>query len=588
MTNGEFQKKTNFVYTIKYNVQTDRQAGYVVNLTRSVDGLEDEAFYRFDDLQNAFCYSQALNNSFGNGGGLFCTFQPRDIIMHCGQLDEDWRSEGNTPKTLVTKPGLQPNSNILVLNPDHYVNTKGENVPVEDCNFVWLPDYPASPSMELAHYINTDTKLEPLRQFVLKAEEVCANNIGPTLLAISCMYLQCHFKKLMDLVGHYNIPLLYSPHTQVGKTLAASCASNLIGAQNLYSRCTLAYLTGRVTGSTLPFVWDDPTSPNDVVQLAVDLGNGASRGAGPPKTKRGKDNPPTTGCIVTANFSLCNIDRAGTRTVPLMFSPLNKDKQPGEGLELQEMAKEASCAFPLIVGLFEQIKKDTVASQTTLVKKLLPMLDLRLQEGLALPLLYLRLILNELKLYRVMPAVISYIQNQLFQELSGRPTTDQDESTLNTLITRISTIVHNKDLAEEASDHIRDLLTNNVVKKLEEALKVGQVEEEEAEVVEDIPSDDELVFDRERPADRPAILEETDDEEEQQQQDPQPQPHQPQQPEPHVPEEPLPEITQKGQQKRKKLTLLPLVVKKKAITNSQRSSSRSSKGVTSKLTDYYI
>ncbi|CAG2187196.1 unnamed protein product [Mytilus edulis] len=109
-------------------------------------------------------------------------------------------------------------------------------VPVEDCNFVWLPDYPASPSMELAHYINTDTKLEPLRQFVLKAEEVCANNIGPTLLAISCMYLQCHFKKLMDLVGHYNIPLLYSPHTQVGKTLAASCASNLIGAQNLYSR----------------------------------------------------------------------------------------------------------------------------------------------------------------------------------------------------------------------------------------------------------------------------------------------------------------------------------------------------------------
>lgn len=75
-----------------------------------------------------------------------------------------------------------------------------------------------------------------------------------------------------------------------------------------------------------------------------------------------------------------------------MFSPLNKDKQPGEGLELQEMAKEASSAFPLIVGLFEQIQKDTVASQTTLVKKLLPMLDLRLQEGLALPLLYLRLV----------------------------------------------------------------------------------------------------------------------------------------------------------------------------------------------------
>ncbi|CAC5397731.1 rpoD [Mytilus coruscus] len=130
----------------------------------------------------------------------------------------------------------------------------------------------------------------------------------------------------------------------------------------------------------------------------------------------------------------------------------------------------------------------------------------------------------------------------------------------------------------------KNLLTNNVVKKLEEALKLGQVEEEE-----DDESDDPLAFDMERPADRPAIDEEIDDDEEQQQQDPQPpQQQQQQQPEPHLPEEPLPEIPKKVQQKRKTLTLLPLVVKKKSITNSQRSSSRSSKGVTSKQTDYYI
>ena len=50
--------------------------------------------------------------------------------------------------------------------------------------------------------------------------------------------------------------------------------------------------------SSLPFVWDDPTSPTEVQQVAVDLGNGALRG------RSGSLGTPRTACLVTANFDM--------------------------------------------------------------------------------------------------------------------------------------------------------------------------------------------------------------------------------------------------------------------------------------------
>ena len=63
-----------------------------------------------------------------------------------------------------------------------------------------------------------------------------------------------------------------------------------------------------LTTSTMPFVWDDPSSPDEVGQLSVDLGNGAVRG-------RNADNikVPMTGCLVTANFDLSSVKRYSTR-----------------------------------------------------------------------------------------------------------------------------------------------------------------------------------------------------------------------------------------------------------------------------------
>ena len=40
-------------------------------------------------------------------------------------------------------------------------------------------------------------------------------------------------------------------------------------------RCTLTFVTSWLTTSRPPFVWDDPTSSDEVSQLVIDIGNGA-------------------------------------------------------------------------------------------------------------------------------------------------------------------------------------------------------------------------------------------------------------------------------------------------------------------------
>ena len=54
----------------------------------------------------------------------------------------------------------------------------------------------------------------------------------------------------------------------------------------------------------MPFIWDDPSDPDEVGQLAVELGNGAVRGKATEKPQL-----PTTGCLVTANFDLSAVTR---------------------------------------------------------------------------------------------------------------------------------------------------------------------------------------------------------------------------------------------------------------------------------------
>lgn len=70
-----------------------------------------------------------------------------------------------------------------------------------------------------------------------------------------------------------------------------------------YFRDTLTFLTEAFCQSTLPFVWDDPTSIADLKQVSVDLANGAARG------KSGGHQFPKTACLVTANFDIHEVEK---------------------------------------------------------------------------------------------------------------------------------------------------------------------------------------------------------------------------------------------------------------------------------------
>ena len=60
----------------------------------------------------------------------------------------------------------------------------------------------------------------------------------------------------------------------------------------------MAFLRDQFTLTTLPFVWDDPSSPADVQQVAVDLGSRVLRG------RTGSLGMPRTACLITANFDM--------------------------------------------------------------------------------------------------------------------------------------------------------------------------------------------------------------------------------------------------------------------------------------------
>ena len=73
---------------------------------------------------------------------------------------------------------------------------------------------------------------------------------------------------------------------------------------NISYRNTQAFLSDLFRISTLPFLWDDPTKESDVRQICIDLGNAAFRGR-----YRNEGQPPLTGCLVTANFSLQEVEK---------------------------------------------------------------------------------------------------------------------------------------------------------------------------------------------------------------------------------------------------------------------------------------
>ncbi|XP_053402827.1 uncharacterized protein LOC123533418 [Mercenaria mercenaria] len=150
----------------------------------------------------------------------------------------------------------------------------------------------------------------------------------------------------------------------------------------------MAFLQELSISSTFPFLWDDPTKESDVKQVAIDLGNAAFRG----KYKDGAKTP-QTGCLVTANFSLTEVEKYYSRICLLPFGKPDM-VHCGDGPRLEAKASAASAAFPTLLGIAARLNRSSIREEVANLNKHQD-LNLRIQEGIAVPAYIAKQVLTE-------------------------------------------------------------------------------------------------------------------------------------------------------------------------------------------------
>ncbi|XP_062595941.1 uncharacterized protein LOC134257326 [Saccostrea cucullata] len=157
------------------------------------------------------------------------------------------------------------------------------------------------------------------------------------------MYRLNLYTKWMEKLRHFNLPVLYGPPT-AGKTWIAQCAAWLSDCPVCsLAECTLSfncYILAHIKYS-LPFVWDDPTSTDELSQLAIDLSNGAVRGKANDEARK-----PLTGCLVTANFDLSAAFKYLSRLFVMKIEKTNHQKKTGDAKALEDAAWDALRMLP--------------------------------------------------------------------------------------------------------------------------------------------------------------------------------------------------------------------------------------------------
>ena len=87
------------------------------------------AWFRCQDQKESHSLVTSLNNSFGNGGGLFSRLKHDSLIPLLTMLDSNMRGQNPDPvKTLMKVAGHQKDDNVLFLEPTLAIDSEGNQV----------------------------------------------------------------------------------------------------------------------------------------------------------------------------------------------------------------------------------------------------------------------------------------------------------------------------------------------------------------------------------------------------------------------------------------------------------------------------
>lgn len=95
-----------------------------------------------------------------------------------------------------------------------------------ETNFVWIPKLTLRPEME--RQIETPANTDTLASFLDEGKRFLGDSFGPAMIAWASMYSLNQYQHNMDMLRHFNLPLIYG-EPMAGKTLIATCAAWLNG-----------------------------------------------------------------------------------------------------------------------------------------------------------------------------------------------------------------------------------------------------------------------------------------------------------------------------------------------------------------------
>ena len=203
-----------------------------------------------------------INKSFGTGGGLTCSFSNQELTRFLQFLK---RSQGSSIAIKKATPivGKQGDRETWVINPNLYLNSKGEVVEPSFSTYIWSPECLASRADKVS--VTEITPKVPLssqpllKEMVKLVENTMKHNTMSALLVVGGAIMSCHYRQIVDNLGGFPIVVACGP-TETGKSTSLKVGLSLTGGQKnaFYSKGTKAYFLERAALSCLPFGIDDP------------------------------------------------------------------------------------------------------------------------------------------------------------------------------------------------------------------------------------------------------------------------------------------------------------------------------------------
>ncbi|XP_053399137.1 uncharacterized protein LOC123525799 [Mercenaria mercenaria] len=168
---------------------------------------------------------------------------------------------------------------------------------------------------------------------------------------------------------------------------------------------------------------------------------------------------PLTGCLVTANFDLTSVARYSSRLCILKMNPKVGPKQPRVASELEALAVSASAALPILLQTVYTMTPGEIHATTRTLMDTVPC-DLRVVEGLSVPLTAAKKLLERAGRSELLPDVQVYLEQVLFPYISD--TMPGSDSVPNIIIEKMlnyeDQIFQNTDLKGDEIRVIRSFL----------------------------------------------------------------------------------------------------------------------------------